>query len=513
MEKKEQLKSWYVYRALRELCKNGDAYVTEDALYKYCRAQWRWLSYKTFKTDLADQIRFGTIRLEGSRIYTRETLRYEQSAARSLSAILREPPQRPETIPEALSVGGIALCEEQRSAVALALANPLSMILGGAGSGKSTLIRAIVDKIDTKYTVLCAPSGKAARNLTERTGLAARTVHSALGVQPNDDFLSPVVWSTTRLVIVDEVSMMSLGMLAGILNRVQHFCHVVLIGDPKQLLSVDSGNVLPDLLELGVPYARLEINHRQDAGARALFHNVVGFSQISRGEELCFDRSFALREMGEQAIQGALTAEAAARFRAGGSVQVLSPYNRGKAVSVLELNRIIRDAVNPLTPDKPVLSKRGRQGVGDSGETESFRDGDRVIICHNDRKKDCSNGDVGILHILKSDPGDPAFFVGLPDGRCPAWGHISGLDTLSLAYALTVHKAQGSQYDTVLMPISMEMYGMLSRNLLYTAISRAKKELILFGDMQALDVAVQKRLPQRKSMLVAKTRMLLEKCA
>ena len=90
---------------------------------------------------------------------------------------------------------------------------------------------------------------------------------------------------------------------------------------------------------------------------------------------------------------------------------------------------------------------------------------------------------------------------------------FGGLDTLSLAYALTVHKAQGSQYDTVLMPISMEMYGMLSRNLLYTAISRAKKEFILFGDMQALDVAVQKRLPQRKSMLAAKTRMLLEKCA
>lgn len=513
MEKRESLKSWYVLRALRDLCKSGDAYVTEDTLYKRCHTQYRSLPYKTFKCDLADQIRFGMIHLEGSRIYTQETWRYEQSAAQSLSAILMKPPFPSMALPEELVADGIVLCEEQRAAVAMALSNRLALILGGAGSGKSTLIRAIVDKIGLKDTVICAPSGKAARNLKERTGLTARTVHSALGVQPDDDFLVPVVWSTTQLVIVDEASMMTLGMLAGILNRVPHFCHVVLIGDPNQLLSVDSGNVLPDLLELGIPYVHLEINHRQDAGAKALVHNVINFTQISHKDDLSFDKSFNMREMDEKTIQKALPAEAVTRFRAGESVQVLSPYNHGRMLSVCELNKIIRDEVNPLAPDKLVLSKRREKGPYDSKEVESYRDGDRVIICQNDRKRDCSNGDVGVLHILRADPSDVAFWVELPDGRCPAWNNISGLDTIALAYALTVHKAQGSEYDAVLMPISMGMYGMLSRNLLYTAMSRAKKEVIFYGDLQALDVAVQKPLPKRKSMLVAKTRMLLEKCA
>ena len=101
----------------------------------------------------------------------------------------------------------------------------------------------------------------------------------------------------------------------------------------------------------------------------------------------------------------------------------------------------------------------------------------------------------------------------LPDGRCPTWDDASGLEQISLAYVLTVHKSQGSEYDTILLPVSMGMYGMLSRNLFYTAISRARRQVILFGDPQAVDVAMQKRLPQRKSMLIPKTRMRLEKCA
>lgn len=139
--------------------------------------------------------------MEGSRIYTQETWRYEQSAAQSLSAILMKPPFPSMVLPEELATDGIVLCEEQRVAVAMALSNRLSLVLGGAGSGKSTLIRAIVDKIGWKDAVICAASGKAARNLKERTGLTARTVHSALGVQPDDDFLAPVVWSTTQLVM------------------------------------------------------------------------------------------------------------------------------------------------------------------------------------------------------------------------------------------------------------------------------------------------------------------------
>lgn len=505
MLKKKKIKSQYVLSALEDICLNGDTYVTEDALYKRCREKQKLLSYEVFKSDLGEQIRLGFIHLEGSRIYAKKTWRYEESAAQSLAAILKQPALPPIALPNDLTVNGLVLCDEQRAAVELALSNRLSLILGGAGCGKSTLIRAIVNVFGTGCPgVLCAPTGKAARNLTKRTGLVARTVHSALGMHPDEDFLAPVVWHNTELVIVDEASMMTLEMLAGILHRAPTSCRVVLLGDPNQLLSVGSGNVLPDLLALGIPCARLKSNHRQDKGAEGLLHNVVAFSTLYCKQALTMDKSFSLREMDEHAIQNSLTEEAVQRYLAGESVQVLSPFNRAGALSAHTLNKLIRDRVNPLEHGKLVLV---------SNHHESFRDGDRVMILQNDRERNCSNGDVGILHILHVESENAAFLVELPDGRCPMWDSIVGLELLSLAYVLTVHKSQGSEYGTILMPISTGMQGMLSRNLFYTAISRARQTVILFGDKQAVDIAMQKQLPGRKSMLVPKTRMRLEKCA
>lgn len=503
MTKYKDIRSRYVLHILEGICLNGDAYVSEDILYKRCLKKQRDLSYETFRADLAEQIRLGYIYPEGSRLYAKRTWRYEEDAAKQLSAILQQPTLPAMVVPENLSVNGIALCPEQRAAVKLALSHRLSLILGGAGCGKSTLIRAIVNMVGPGNSmVLCAPTGKAARNLTKRTGLPARTVHSALGMHPDEDFLAPVTWNTTQLVVVDEASLMTLEMLAGILHRVSKTCRVVLLGDPNQLLSVGSGNVLPDLLALGIPCARLQQNHRQDDGAEALLHNVVDFSRLHRKPDLAFDASFCLHEMGTAEIKEAVIEEAVRRFVYGESVQALSPYNRLGELSAYSLNKAIRDRVNPLESGKLVL-KRGK---------DSFRDGDRVIILQNDRERNCSNGDVGILHVLRADEKQVAYCVELPDGRCPTWDDASGLAQLSLAYCLTVHKSQGSEYDTVLFPMSKGMDGMLSRNLLYTAISRAKQRVIIFGDSQALDIAVQKNLPQRKSLLVPKTRMLLE-CA
>ena len=499
----KDIHSRYVLRAMEDHCLNGDAYVAEDVLYHRCKERQRGLSYATFKADLAEQIRLGYIHPEGSHLYINRTWRYEEDAAKQLVTILRQPTLPAMAVPENLSVNGIALCQEQRAAVELALTNKLSLILGGAGCGKSTLIRAIVNMVGTGHSmVLCAPTGKAARNLEKRTGLPARTVHSALGMRPDEDFLTPVTWNTTQLVVVDEASMMTLEMLAGILHRVPKICRVVLLGDPNQLLSVGSGNVLPDLLALGVPCARLELNHRQDDEAEALLHNVVDFKKLHSKPDLAFDQSFCLHEMGTAEIKETVTEEAVRRFAQGESVQVLSPYNRKGNLSAYSLNMAIRDRVNPLEHGKMVLKR----------DKDSFRDNDRVIILQNDRERNCSNGDVGVLHILRAEEKRVAYCVELPDGRCPTWDDASGLAQLSLAYCLTVHKSQGSEYDTILLPIAKGMDGMLSRNLLYTAISRAKKRVILYGDPQALDVAVQKNLPQRKSLLVPKTRMLLE-CA
>jgi exodeoxyribonuclease V alpha subunit len=309
-----------------------------------------------------------------------------------------------------------------------------------------------------------------------------------------------VVWDNTDLVVIDEASMVTLEMLTGILLQVKSSCRVVLLGDPNQLLSVGSGNVIPDLLTLGVPHMHLETNHRQDAGAQGLLHNVVEFPQLQCGKDLILDNSFSLREIEEPAIQKAVVDEAVCRYLAGESVQVLSPYNRGSALSVRTLNAAIQKRVNPASADKAEISYKGH----------IYREGDRVMILQNDRERNCSNGDIGTLHIQDSDERNTAFCVEMSDGRRPMWHGSYNLELLSLAYALTIHKSQGSEYDTVLLPISMGMYRMLSRNLFYTAISRARKQVVLYGAPQAVDVAMQKSLMPRKSMLVAKTRMRLE---
>jgi exodeoxyribonuclease V alpha subunit len=217
-----------------------------------------------------------------------------------------------------------------------------------------------------------------------------------------------------------------------------------------------------------------------------------------------FDESFALQELSEQNLKDALVAEAARRFLNGESVQVLAPCNRNGSCSVQSLNLAIRQLVNPADPGKMELS----------ASELTFRDGDRVLIRQNDRERSCSNGDVGILRIVNDDADAPEYFVDLPDGRRPSWEDGSGLRYLSLAYAITIHKSQGSEFDTILMPVMSSFVGMLSCNLLYTSISRAKKRVILFGCRSALDTALRRPVQDRRTMLVSKvmTRMM-EVCA
>ena len=354
-------------------------------------------------------------------------------------------------IPRELRAGDILLSEQQREAIELALNSRLSVILGGAGCGKTTLIEAIVHCFRERNDafvpyVVAAPTGKAARNLTERTGIEARTVHGALGKSPDANFLDAVSWNCIGLVVVDEASMVSLEMLAGILNRVRRNCRVALLGDPNQLLSVGAGNVLSDLL----------------------------------------------------------CEEAARRYRAGESIQVLSPVRAKTTFSVQALNTRLQNEVNPLTAEKPTWGK--------------FRDGDRVIVTQNNAYYNICNGDVGVLHIRGEKPHRVAALA--VRGTLKTWqidhgqgeygiGHDDAPPPqLTLAYALTVHKSQGSQYDTVLMPVSMATARMLYRNLLYTAISRAGKEVILVGSREALNTAMQCIPYPRKSKLVARTNLL-----
>ena len=482
----------YQLNAMEDINKNGDVYCTEDELFRSCTHERRGLSFNRFRADKAQLMQAGFLHQEGQHIYAQQTWEYEESAAKRISALLESSVLSRHFTRETLCRGSVPLSEEQQSAVLMALNSPISLILGGAGSGKTTLISAIARTYGCfSRTVIAAPTGKAARSLTERTGIPARTVHGALGKMPDENFLDPVRWMWTELVIIDEASMMTLEMLAGILNRAASNCRIVLLGGPNQLLSVGTGNVIPDLLALGIPCTRLARQYRQSDEAAALRRNVVEFPRLAGADELAWDDSFRMTSAGNDEIAGLICREAARRYLMGEDIQVLGLVNHGPDFSVKALNFRIRDIVNPMTKRKATW--------------KGLRDGDRVIVLKNDRERGICNGDVGTLCIT----GEKAVLL-LSGHRRVSWDTEDpprGLD-LDLSYALTVHKSQGSQYDTIFLPVSTATSRMLYRNLLYTAISRAKREVCLVGSQEAVSLAMQRMLRPRRSKLVAKTNLL-----
>ena len=446
----------YILTAMDDIGKNGDAYCTDEQLFRASKAVRPSLTGQRYRTDKALLLQAGFLHQEGYHLYAKRTWDYEVTAAERLADILKDPALPVMEIPRELRAGDILLSEQQREAIELALNSRLSVILGGAGCGKTTLIEAIVHCFRERNDafvpyVVAAPTGKAARNLTERTGIEARTVHGALGKSPDTNFLDAVSWNCIGLVVVDEASMVSLEMLSGILNRVRRNCRVVL---------------------LGIPSICLQQQYRQSTDAAALRQNVVDFPKLNGEQELRWDDSFHLLPADDRSIPDLPCEEAARRYRAGESIQVLSPVRVKTGFSVQALNTRLQNEVNPLTAEKPTWGK--------------FRDGDRVIVTQNNAYYNICNGDVGVLHIRGEKPHRVAALA--VRGTLKTWqidrgqgeygiGHDDAPPPqLALAYALTVHKSQGSQYDTVLMPVSMATARMLYRNLLYTAISRAGKE-------------------------------------
>ena len=312
------------------------------------------------------------------------------------------------------------------------------------------------------------------------------------------------MWKKTALIIVDEASMLSIELFAQLLHKMRKDCRLVLLGDLNQLPPVSTGNVLEDLLGLPIPRVRLQENFRQKGGETALYKNVVGFPHIYDAKELRYDNSFVFCPMNTEFIKDALVNIAVKYHQAGVNVQVLSPYKERSAVSVYALNNELQARLNPAAPRKKELKTTA--GI--------FRDGDRVVITKN-RTNDrgemvCVNGDVGTLCIVDDNFDHPRYCVRLDDGRCPGWDGWGGLNDILLAYAMTVHKSQGSQYDVVLFPIVEEFSRMLYRNLFYTAISRAKKRVILFGSEKAISTAIKTPTKLRKTALIEKTATALE---
>jgi exodeoxyribonuclease V alpha subunit len=389
---------------------------------------------------------------------------------------------------------GIALADEQRAAVALALRSKLLVLTGGPGVGKTTVLKTILQILMAKRVrpLLCAPTGRAAKRLAEVTGLEARTIHRLLEVNPRDgrfrrDERTPL---DGDLVVVDEASMVDVPLMQALVRAVPRSAALLVVGDADQLPSVGPGQVLADLLaSQAIPVARLTTVFRQAAASRI----VTAAHQVNAG---LVPQSTPDGEPGDFYLVDAADAERAAErvlalvrdriprrfgFDPVRDIQVLSPMNRG-AAGAKALNLALQAALNPS--GAPRLERFGT----------AFAPGDKVMQIENDYDKEVYNGDIG--RVVSVDLESASLVVEV-DGRELAYD-AGELDRLVLAYATTIHKAQGSEYPAVVVPLTTEHYPMLQRRLIYTAITRGRRLVVVVGPKKALAIAVGHATARRR---------------
>ncbi|MEU0832698.1 ATP-dependent RecD-like DNA helicase [Streptomyces sp. NPDC005969] len=385
---------------------------------------------------------------------------------------------------------GATLAPEQEAAVRLALSRKVAVLTGGPGCGKSFTVRSIVELARAKRAkvVLAAPTGRAAKRLSELTGAEASTVHRLLELKPGGD----AAYDRDRpldadLVVVDEASMLDLLLANKLFKAVAPGAHLLLVGDVDQLPSVGAGEVLRDLLAEGgpVPAVRLTTIFRQaqQSGVVTNAHRInSGTPPLTQGLS-----DFFLFVEDETEEAGVLAVDVAARripakfgLDPRRDVQVLAPMHRGPA-GAGTLNGLLQQAITPARPDLPEKRMGGRV----------FRVGDKVTQIRNNYDKGENgvfNGTVGVVTSLDLDEQQLTVLTD-EDEEIPY--DFDELDELAHAYAMTIHRSQGSEYPAVVIPVTKSAWMMLQRNLLYTAVTRAKKLVVLVGSRQAIGQAVR----------------------
>ena len=386
---------------------------------------------------------------------------------------------------------GLKLDPAQREAVEAALQHKVLIITGGPGTGKTTIVRFILGLMRTRIPAiaLAAPTGRAAKRITETTGAAASTIHRLLeasNIGFKRDRENPL---EQELLILDETSMIDTLLMDSLLEAVPSASRLILVGDVDQLPSVGAGAVLSDLIESGlIPVVRLDHIFRQAADSFI----TVNAHKVRRGEMPDFSSSnrqteddnqlldfyFIKESNPEKIVEKILlmsTERIPQRFELDPmmDIQVLTPMHRG-VTGAINLNRKLQDVINP--------DAKGLEHL-----EQWFRIGDKVMQQQNDYEKLVFNGDLG--RIVNCDPKTKELHVKFDQQIV----HYQGkeIDQLSLAYAITVHKSQGSEYSAVIVPLTTHHYMMLQRNLLYTAITRGKQLVVLIGTDAAIKKAVE----------------------
>jgi exodeoxyribonuclease V alpha subunit len=481
---------------LRQGSYEGHVYLPQDELREAAKALLG-VSREAIDAGLAALVLSSSAVREGDAWYLAALYQAESAAARLLKTLIatpREPVriQLEKALAWAEGHFKIQLAPEQRAAIEHGVHDKVLVITGGPGTGKTTVINSLLAILEKKAQsfLLAAPTGRAAKRMEAATGREARTLHRLLE-------FSPISGSFTRnetnpldtdLIVVDEASMIDATLLHALLRAIPAFTRLVLVGDVDQLPSVGAGNVLLDIIVSGmVPVVRLQTVFRQDEESGI----VANAHRINAGEYPKFNTTdFFLIERHEPAraletIVELVSQRMPAKFGLDPflDIQVLSPMRRGEA-GILQINEALQAALNP---DGAPLPRGG------------LRVGDKVMQLRNDYELEVFNGDVG--RITHADADTQELQVTFDDGRIVLYPYDE-LESLALAYACTIHKSQGSEYPAVVIPFLPQHYMMLQRNVLYTAITRGKRLVIVVGEPKAVAMAIRNnRIARRHTRL------------
>jgi exodeoxyribonuclease V alpha subunit len=374
--------------------------------------------------------------------------------------------------------------EEQLGAIINSLKNKILILTGGPGTGKTTTLKGIVDgyKQLGKKIMFAAPTGRAAKRISEVIGAEARTIHRLLEYSPTEEIFlrnkeNPV---EADLIVIDEVSMIDTLLMNSLINAVDVKTTLMLVGDADQLPSVGPGNILNDLIKSGkISTTTLTIIFRQAEKSKI----VVNAHKINRGEFPDVRNSedtdfFFIQEMDSSRIPDLITDLCVKRlpgkygFNPMTDIQVLTPMYKGDC-GADNLNNLLQEELNK----NDVKMRRG---------TRSYKTGDKVMQLRNNYDKEIFNGDIGLIRYIDNENQKMEIDF---NGKTVQYD-FTDLDDITLAYAITVHKSQGSEYPVVVMPVTTAHFIMLQRNLLYTAVTRASKMMIIIGSKQAVSIAV-----------------------
>ena len=497
-----RLRSGILY-TLNKLSESGHCYAVREQLIEKA-IQLLEVDAPELEITLDEMIRADDVIKEDKAIYLPPFYFSETGCAKSMLYLLaceRRVRVNPQEITEkVVSHSEISYDTIQLEAIKTAISSKIMVLTGGPGTGKTTTTMGIISAYQMAgcRILLAAPTGRAAKRMSEATGMEAKTIHRLLefkppeGYQKNED--KPL---DGDVLILDECSMVDVILMYNLLKAIPEHMSLILVGDTDQLPSVGAGNVLKDVIDSGrIPVVRLTRIFRQAQGSRI----IMNAHRINKGEAIDMrggkesDFFFASKESNEEVVETMVKycTQNLPRYYhvdAFRDIQVLTPMQRGTC-GAANLNQVLQEAMNPT---RIFLHRGGTQ----------YRLHDKVMQIRNDYDKEVFNGDIGT--VTRVDMEERELTVDF-DGRAVVYD-VTELDELALAYAVTIHKAQGSEYPIVVMPFTMSHFVMLQRNLLYTGVTRAKKILVLIGEKKAVYYAIKnEKTTERNTKLAERLR-------